>query len=324
MTAPPRGAALTVQPEVSVILPFYEGSAWLARAVESVRSQQGVGWELLVVDDGSPESPEPILARFRDRRILSRRISHAGKGAALNCGIRHARAPAVCFLDQDDIMLPGRLARQLEALAQEPGLDGVYSDYERRWDDGRPIDRFISRQVTPGEALRLTAAGRGPVTMQTLLLRKRCIEALGGFSEAPELSGLDDLEFFVRLFLGGARLRYVPGTVQVWVRHERNFSRSAAFQEARRHWLRRLEELAARHPGLRRERGAFAFHARLMRGIHGLEQRRPQEAVGEFLHAVRARPLRWEGHYLLLKAVVLALGPARRRRKTPAALPPVP
>ncbi len=157
--------------------------------------------------------------------------------------------------------------------------------------------------------------------MQTLLLRKACIEKLGGFSEARELCGLDDLEFFVRLFLIGARLRYVPGTVQARVRHERNFSRSAAFHDARAHWLRCLEELAARHPVLRREQGAFAFHARTMRGIYGLEQRRPRRAVGEFFHAVRARPLRWDGYYLLLKAVLLSLGTPPRRCKGPAAAP---
>lgn len=321
MTRFPASPPSSDRPEVSVVLPFHEGAAWLARAVESVRSQQGVAWELLVVDDGSRESPAPILERFGDPRILSWRIAHAGKGAALNSGIRRARAPAVCFLDQDDIMLPGRLARQVEALARDPGLDGVYSDYERRFDDGRPIDRFVSRQVTPAEALRLTAAGRGPVTMQTLLLRKACIEKLGGFSEAPELCGLDDLEFFVRLFLIEARLRYVPGTVQAWVRHERNFSRSAAFHDARLHWLRCLKELAARHPVLRREQGAFAFHARTMRGIYCLEQRRPRRAVGEFFHAVRARPLRWDGYYLLLKAALLSLGTLPCRCKGPAAAP---
>lgn len=310
---------MNARPEVSVILPFYDGSAWLPRAIESVRSQQGVRWELIVVDDGSRENPLPIIGARKDRRIRCLRIPHAGKGAALNCGLRHAAAPAVCFLDQDDIMLPGRLSRQMDALERDPALDGVYSDYERRRQDGRIIDRFIPRQVSPGEALHLTSLGRSPVTMQTLLLRKRCIEALGGFNQALELNGLEDVEFFVRLFLAQARLRYVPGAVQAWVRHGGNFSRSSAFQEARLHWLRRLGRLAGHHPGLRREARNFVFHARSMRGLYFLEQGRPREAVGEFLLAARARPLRPNNYYLLLKAVWGSLVPRRPMSETPRA-----
>ncbi len=315
---------MTLRPDVSVILPFHNGSAWLPRAIESVRSQEGVCWELLVVDDGSEETPLPIIGALQDRRVRCLRFPHAGKGAALNRGLRHAAAPAVCFLDQDDVMLPGRLSLQMEALEREPDLDGVYSDYERRRQDGRPIDRFISRQVTAEEALHLTSLGRSPVTMQNLLLRKRCIEALGGFTPAPGLNGLDDVEFFVRLFLSRARLRYVPGTVQAWILHERNFSRSAAFHEARLHWLRRLRDLAARHPELQREIENFEFHARTMRGIFFLERRRPREAFWEFLRAARARPLRLNNTYLLLKALAEALLPSRPRASSPPTAKPVP
>lgn len=310
---------MNARPQVSVILPFYDGAAWLPRAIESVRSQHGVRWELLVVDDGSREDPMPIIEARKDRRIRGLRIPHAGKGAALNCGLRQAAAPAVCFLDQDDIMLPGRLSLQMDALERDPTLDGVYSDYERRREDGGIIDRFVSRQVGLEEALHLTSLGRSPVTMQTLLLRKRCIEALGGFSRTPELNGLDDVEFFVRLFLSQARLRYVPGTVQAWVRHGGNFSRSSAFQEARLHWLRRIGQLARHHPALRREVRNFVFHARTMRGLYFLEQGRPREAVGEFLLAARARPLRPNNCYLLLKAVWSSLAPRRPMIETPSA-----
>ncbi len=313
MSAAAFSIVATARPEVSVILPFYNGSAWLSGTIESVRSQQGVEWELIVVDDGSPESADEVIAQIGDDRVRPIRIRHAGKGAALNAGIQHSRADLICFIDQDDIMLPGRLSLQVKAVNQDAGLDGTYSDYERRRDDGRLIDVFTSRQLAPKEALLLMATGRSPVTMQTLLLRKRCIEVLGGFSERPELTGLDDVEFFVRLFVARLRLRYVPGTVQAWVRHERNFSSSEAFQEVRLRWLQRLDELAVRHPELRFETRNFRFHARTMRGIHRLEQRRPRQAVGELLKAALARPARLNTYYLLSKALALSVLPKGSR-----------
>jgi glycosyltransferase involved in cell wall biosynthesis len=310
--------------EVSVILPFYNGAAWLRGSIESVRSQQGVEWELIVVDDGSPERADEVIAQLRDDRIRLIRIQHAGKGAALNAGIRHSRADQICFIDQDDLMLPGRLSLQVQALNRAAGLDGVYSDYERRCGDGRPIDIFTSRQVAPEEAIHLMAIGQSPVTMQTLLLKKRRIEALGGFSERLELTGLDDVDFFVRLFLARPLLRYIPGIVQAWVRHDKNFSGSAAFHEARLHWLQQVRDLAARHPMLRRESRNFVFHARTMRGIHCLERHRPRQAFAELLRAARARPSRLNTYYLLLKAMVLSVRPTERRAQAAATPQPLP
>ena len=100
-------------PQVSVILPYYEGQEWVRHAVQSVQAQQEVIWELVIVDDGSKHSPDAIIQTINDERILFIKKDHAGKGAALNRGVKDARADIVCFLDQDDMMLPGILTRSL-------------------------------------------------------------------------------------------------------------------------------------------------------------------------------------------------------------------
>lgn len=312
MDASNASNGLALKPEVSVVLPCYNGSAWLSRSVESVRCQKGATWELVVVDDGSDRDPGPILNGFGDRRIRYMRRDHAGKGAALNDGISMCRADLISFIDQDDIMLPDRLRCQVDVFHRQPQADAVYSDYERRDDTGRFIDRFISRQVSPQEGLQWMAAGRGPLTMQTLMLKKTAWARVGKFSEIPEMSGLDDLEFFVKFFLSKPVMVYAPGVVQCWVRHEQNFSASAAFQEARLHGLKRLSELAVEHPLLRPEMKHFAFHAHYMRGIHFLETQRPKRAVIEFRKAAVFRPSCLNNYYLLLKSLVaqtVARGP---------------
>ena len=294
-----------MNPTVSIILPYHEGLRWLPRAVASVRQQTERAWELIVVDDGSEKSPEPFLHRIDDDRVRLLRINHAGKGAALNHGVSNARGDIICFIDQDDIMLPVRLATQLRGLELEPHAHGVYSDYERRHEDGRLIDQIINRQVTAEEAIHLMAVGRSPVTMQTIMLKKAVYEKLGGFSDKSELTGLDDLEFFVRLFLAQPLMVYAPGVVQGWVLHTRNYSKSRDFQEARLHWLTRLAELARHHPMLENELKHYRFHSYCMRGMYFLETGAAEFAVADLFKALRVKPSSLNTGYLLIKSLIL-------------------
>lgn len=289
-------------PRVSVILPCFEGERWLRRAIESVVVQEGIPWELVVVDDGSSLSPAEIVQSFRDERIRFYRIPHAGKGAALNRGAAESRAGLLCFLDQDDIMLPGRLCLQVTLLDAEPETEVVYSDYERVTDGGECIDRFTSRQATGEECLRLMATGKGLVSMQSIMLQRDVYERMGGFSNDPDLTGLDDAEFMARLFASGVRLRYEPGVVQQWVRHERNYSSGAPFQEARLVLLKHLSELSERMPELKKVLPLFRYGTYYMRGLYFLEKAMPEKAFPEIIRAIVCGPANWNAYYLLFKA----------------------
>ncbi len=293
-----------MKPQVSVIIPYFEGTAWLPRSIGSVREQQGVRWELIVVDDGSKQDPTAIVQSFQDDRLHLIRIGHSGKGAALNSGVANSGADIVCFLDQDDIMNPGRLKLQYDAFLDHPHTEVIYSDYERIYDDGRLIDRFVSRQATSRECLKSMARSMGLISMQTIMMKRTLFHAIGGFSSDPLLTGLDDAEFFVRLFASGAVLRYVPGFVQQWVLHGQNYSESAEFQQTRLVLLEYLARHAATNPLIRAELPYFQYHAFNMRGIFYLEKGLAEQALQEYQKAVKLRPLHWSGYYLLLKSWV--------------------
>jgi glycosyltransferase involved in cell wall biosynthesis len=292
------------KPQISVVLPYYEGERWLRRSVESVLSQRDVTWELIVVDDGSSQSSVPVLEAIRTDHIRLIRIDHAGKGAALSRGVSEARADLVCFIDQDDIMNPGRLKLQYNAFVEYPLADVVYSDYERVYDDGRLIDHFVSRHASSRECLKSMARSIGLVSMQTIMMKRSLFHEIGGFSNDLRLTGLDDAEFFVRLFVSGAALQYVPGIVQKWVFHGQNYSESADFQQIRLIFLEHLARHAATNPLIRAELPYFQYHAFYMRGIFYLEKGLADRAMGEYLKAVKVRPLHWNGYYLLLKSWV--------------------
>lgn len=297
-----RLLAVGMKPQVSVILPYYEGSNWLMRSVASVRAQEGVFWELIVVDDGSKEPAGKILQAVSDPRVRLLTKTHGGKGKALNSGIIAAAAEIVCFIDQDDLMLPRRLRRQFDVFEKHPEIEVVYSDYERVFDDGRSIDRFISRQASNEECLHEMATGHGLVSMQTLMVRKHLVQSIGGFSEDIRLTGLDDAEFLSRLFASGAKMKYEPGVVQKWVQHENNYSRSWRFQEARLILLAHLDALSERHPMIRKEIPYFSNHNFCMRGLFFLENGAPTEALTEFQKMIRSHPVQWAGYHLWIKS----------------------
>ena len=290
------------KPQISVILPFFEGGRWIGRSVPSVLAQEGLSFELLVIDDGSRSSPAEQLQSFRDGRIRLIRIDHAGKGAALNCGAGEALAEILCFIDQDDVMLPGRLKKQFDGFTLRPGTEAVYSDYERVRQDGQRIDCFVSRQASGEDCLRAMAEGRGLVSMQTLMIRGDAFRQIGGFSCDAALTGLDDAEFFARLFASGTSLVYVPGVVQQWTLHEGNYSGSAAFQEAREVLLGHLENLADRYPSIARILPRYRYHNTCARGLYFLEKEKPREAAAEFATMIRLRPFALSGYYLWAKS----------------------
>ena len=102
---------------VSVIIPYYNAAHTLGRAIDSALAQD-VPLEVLVIDDGSPESPDSVLRLYKgDPRVkLIQREKNSGVAAARNEGVCQARGRYVAFLDSDDWWAEGKLKKQLSRL----------------------------------------------------------------------------------------------------------------------------------------------------------------------------------------------------------------
>jgi glycosyltransferase involved in cell wall biosynthesis len=114
-------------PFFSIILPTYNRARVLDRAIESVREQTVSSWELLVVDDGSTDHTEAVVAAYDDRRV--RYICHEDNrhvAAARNTGIAHAHGTYICFLDSDDRYLPNHLAVLREEIERAPTPQALF------------------------------------------------------------------------------------------------------------------------------------------------------------------------------------------------------
>ena len=101
----------------------------IAQALESVRSQTYTDWECIVVDDGSTDNTEDVVASYskQDPRIRFIRQSNQRQAAARNTGIKNSVGNYVQFLDADDLIEPKKLELQVAYLELHPDVDIVYS-----------------------------------------------------------------------------------------------------------------------------------------------------------------------------------------------------
>ena len=105
---------------VSVIIPAYKVEQYIAAAVESVLKQTYPHFELLIIDDGSPDRTVEICQQFTNPKIQIIRQQNRGSAGARNTGIRYARGEYIAFLDGDDLWLPEKLSKQVEHLDNSP------------------------------------------------------------------------------------------------------------------------------------------------------------------------------------------------------------
>lgn len=123
----------------SVVMVTYNLAEFVPAAIESVLSQEGVAFELVIGDDASTDDTWEIVTRFADRdpRIVAFQVPHCGKPSVIrNTAMRRARGTHITFLDGDDIYLPDRLRRVRDVFAQRPETDIVFHDARRMAEDG--------------------------------------------------------------------------------------------------------------------------------------------------------------------------------------------
>ena len=114
------GPMKTIQPPlVSVIMPTFNRSWSLKKAIDSVLSQEYASLETIVVDDGSTDDTPALLSSYGTRiRVI--RQANQGVSAARNAGIRAAQGELITLLDSDDAWLPGKVQAQVDFLTPIP------------------------------------------------------------------------------------------------------------------------------------------------------------------------------------------------------------
>ncbi len=130
---------------ISIVMPVYNASAWLEETVESVQKQTYENWELIAVDDCSPDESFRMLERMaqKDARIRPiRREENGGAARTRNTGMDAARGQYLAFLDSDDLWDAKKLEKEL-AFLKERQAAFAFTAYEFGDENGRGNGRIV-------------------------------------------------------------------------------------------------------------------------------------------------------------------------------------
>jgi glycosyltransferase involved in cell wall biosynthesis len=199
-------------PAVSIIIPSYNAARYLPNALESCAEQTFTDHEIIVVDDGSTDDTESVVARYPAVHYIRR--ENGGISAARNTGIAVASGEYLQFLDADDRLHPAKLERCVAVLRSDPGVAVVYTDYEIRTADmSAPYETQRPQWNMPegGKESMLPALLSQisvPFVPGCPLVHHDWVQRVGGFYD--DLRFVEDYPFWIKLAAAGAVFRYIP------------------------------------------------------------------------------------------------------------------
>ena len=125
-------------PEVSIIVPVYNVEKYIRQCLDSITNQKNVDYEVIAVDDGSPDSCGEILDRYSESndRIVVVHQENAGVSAARNKGIEQAKGKWVYFVDSDDWLIDDSLEAAVN-VADKTDVDILFLDCLEQYDNGK-------------------------------------------------------------------------------------------------------------------------------------------------------------------------------------------
>jgi hypothetical protein len=190
-------------PTVSVVIPCYGQAPFLPDAVRSVSAQIYTDWEIVIVDDGSPDDAGEVAAGLitdLGPRVRLLRQANRGLAAARNAGIVAALGRYILPLDADDVLEPAMLARTVGLLEQDPGISIAYTDVQ---EFGERTNLVRAADFDPS---------RIPVANQLnycSLFRREVWEAVGGYN--PNMIwGYEDWDFWIGATEQGYSAQRIP------------------------------------------------------------------------------------------------------------------
>ncbi len=230
--------------DIAVVIPFYNGSAFVERAIRSVEEQSLKAAELVIVNDGSTDEETAKLqsiAQSHGVRVVDR--ENGGQGAARNTGVAATSSPYICFLDQDDFFLPNHnrlLAERIDTTDLPFGWS--YGDLALEDFEGRLTRTTMVRHYArhPKTHIRHCLSSDMFVLPSASLISRQAFESVGGFD--PQFIGYEDDDLFLRMFCAGYGNVFVPNSVTVWRRHAGSTSGSMMMRRSRSRYFRKLCE----------------------------------------------------------------------------------
>lgn len=188
---------------VSVVLPVYNRERYVGEAIASVLDQTLPPDELIVVDDGSTDGSVAVVERHARPCVRLLRRANGGIGAARNTGLHAVTGELVAFIDSDDVWERDKLARQVDVLRANDGVQLVFGH----------LVEFLSpdRAAELAGALRIATDPVPGLIATTLLARRDAIARIGPFDESLRVG--EFIEWMARARDLGLESRVLPEVV---------------------------------------------------------------------------------------------------------------
>ncbi|MCB9450365.1 MAG: glycosyltransferase [Anaerolineaceae bacterium] len=215
-------------PLVSVIIPCYEQARFVAAAVASALSQTYPQVEVIVVDDGSTDDPETVLAAYSSSISLIQQ-QNRGLAAARNAGFHHAQGEYLFFLDSDDQLFPDALARHVALLEDHPDYALSYSAWQQVSEDGREVYGIVRPNIS-GHVLEPLLLRRFFFFASSTLVRRACLEQVGLFDESI-LWG-EDADLWTRLAYAGFAFGYLDEPLTRYRIHAKSMTAQVSLEQS--------------------------------------------------------------------------------------------
>lgn len=210
-------------PTVSVVIPTFNQSYYLGKAIQSVLNQTYQNFEVIVIDDGSIDDTRTVATSFGEKVVYFYQ-SNQGSPIARNVGLKMAKGKYLAILDSDDLFLPDRLERGVKVLEEMPYIGLVHGEVEAIDSKGSLISRetayikkFYSQEKKQGSGYFRILKGNA-MFPSTILFRRECLNRTGFFN--PSFVPREDYDWYLRLALTDQVYLLDSPAIVLYRRHE--------------------------------------------------------------------------------------------------------
>ena len=181
-------------PLVSVIIPCYNQAHFLSDAIESVLEQTYPYFEIIVVDDGSPDDTSGVASRYPSVKCI--RQENKGLAGARNGGLPHARGDYLLFLDSDDRLMPDALETHLRYFDAYPGCGLVCGQQRVIAEDGSLL-KILRRPLVGGDLYATLLSRSHFVIPGSVMFRREAFDSVEPYD--PRVNGAADYDLYFRV-----------------------------------------------------------------------------------------------------------------------------
>jgi glycosyltransferase involved in cell wall biosynthesis len=202
-----------MKPLVSILIPAYNAGQWLSDTVASALAQTWERKEIVIVDDGSKDQTLAIARQFESETVRVYTHKNQGAAATRNQAFSLSKGDYIQWLDADDLLSPGKVALQMEALekcgSKRILASSAWGQFLYRYHRTRFIPSALWNDLSPVEWLLCKMGKNLHMQTATWLVSRELTEAAGPWN--TKLLGDDDGEYFCRVLMQSQGTKFVPG-----------------------------------------------------------------------------------------------------------------